>query len=142
VTIQGRKPKPDGHKVTRVPLTHGWLDVVDEPYRGPKPRLPKGLPPETRQWWRAVASMPHCSLWTETDWQFALDTALVHAAFIAGDLKQAGELRSRSKVLGMTLEARRDLRIRYVAAFPEDTSTVAVMSPDEEARWRRILDAD
>ena len=58
--------------------------------------------------------MPHCSLWSRADWQFALDTAEVHARFVAG--AGATELRIREKLLGVTLDARRDLRIRYVQA--------------------------
>jgi hypothetical protein len=63
--------------------------------------------------------MPHCVLWTETDWQFALDTALIAAAFHMGDTKQAVELRQREKVMGTTLDARRDLRIRYTEPTEE-----------------------
>jgi hypothetical protein len=64
--------------------------------------------------------MPHASLWTEADWQFALDTAEVAAAFHDGDTKMAVELRQREKILGTTLDARRDLRIRYVEPRPEE----------------------
>jgi hypothetical protein len=64
--------------------------------------------------------MPHCILWDEADWQFALDTASVAAAFHGGDMKQAVELRQREKVMGTTLDARRDLRIRYVEAVQEE----------------------
>jgi hypothetical protein len=63
--------------------------------------------------------MPHCILWDESDWQFALDTALVAAAFHEGKMTQAVELRNREKILGLTLDARRDLRIRYVEAQAE-----------------------
>jgi hypothetical protein len=63
--------------------------------------------------------MPHAVLWTEADWQFALDTAEVAAAFHDGDVKQAVELRQRERIMGTTLDARRDLRIRYVEAVEE-----------------------
>lgn len=58
--------------------------------------------------------MPHCVLWTDSDWEFAVDTAFVHASFVSGDLRQAAELRNRDKLLGTTFDSRRDLRIRYV----------------------------
>ena len=78
--------------------------------------------------------MPHCSLWTEADWQFAIDTACVAAAFHAGDARVAGELRQREKVLGTTADARRDVRIRYLPPTePEEAPGVAVMD-----RYRRM----
>lgn len=58
--------------------------------------------------------MPHCCLWDEADWQFAFDTALLAAAFHRGELRRATELRQRERIMGTTVDARRDLRIRYV----------------------------
>ena len=45
-----------------------------------------------------------------------------------GDTRQAGELRQREKIMGTTLDARRDLRIRYVeeAAKTEKPALVAI----------------
>ena len=60
--------------------------------------------------------MPHCVLWADSDWSFALDTAILSAHFHRGDLKVAAELRQREKIIGTTVDARRDLRIRYVPA--------------------------
>lgn len=96
--------------------------------------VPERWPAETRRWWLAVSRMPHCVIWTDADWQFAIDTACVAAAFHAGDARVAGELRQREKVLGTTTDARRDLRIRYVTPeAPEEAPGVAVMD-----RYRRL----
>jgi hypothetical protein len=72
--------------------------------------------------------MPHCVLWDEDDWQFAFDTALVAANFHAGQMARANELRTREKIMGTTLDARRDLRIRYVeeTAKQERASVTAI----------------
>jgi hypothetical protein len=86
---------------------------------------PQEWPSETKRWWRSVSRMPHCVLWSESDWQFALDTAQVAAAFHAGDLRLAAELRAREKVLGTTADARRDLRIRYADAGDTDEDGVS-----------------
>jgi hypothetical protein len=75
----------------------------------------------TREWWDAVSTMPHCSLWSQSDWAFALDTAMVHASSVYGSVTASAELRQREKIIGTTLDARRDLRIRYVQ--PEDQSS-------------------
>ena len=84
---------------------------------------PTGWPAATLRWWRAISRMPHCVVWTASDWQFALDTAVIAAAFHAGDYRLAAELRQREKVLGTTVDARRDLRIRYLDPDSEDEVT-------------------
>lgn len=116
VPVTGRKPKPEGQKRNRVQSPIDWAVVPNTPHAG-GPRLPRreqGWPTATKRWWTAVSTMPHCRLWSESDWAFALDTAIVAAAFHSGDMRAAAELRQREKVLGTTLDARRDLRIRYV----------------------------
>jgi hypothetical protein len=115
----GRKPKPEDQRRNQNKPMLDWTLVPDEPYRGKKPSLPSkalgvAVPAQTRAWWRAISSMPHCQLWTPTDWQFALDTAYVHAAFMLGDTVRSAELRVREKQMGTTFDSRRDLRIRYV----------------------------
>ena len=95
------------------------------PYSGgpPLPKVEPGSrswPNQTKLWWKSVSTMPHCVLWDESDWMFALDTLLVAAAFHGGDMKVATELRNREKVLGTTLDFRRDLRIRYVESTPNE----------------------
>lgn len=124
--IAGRKPKADRSQVRhRNPAAHDWTEVPNVPFEG-GPKLPTryrvdaesgqtfavAWPPRTEAWWETVSSMPHCVLWTASDWDFALDTAEVHARFVEGG--SATELRIREKLLGTTLDARRDLRIRYV----------------------------
>jgi hypothetical protein len=129
--VSGAKAKPPGEKVHRVPPVHEWIEVERIPYDGPVPLLgpryrvdpESGLkvrtewPPRTREWWRVISAMPHCVLWDETDWQYAIDVAEVHARFIEG--ASGTELRIREKVLGNTMDARRDLRIRYIDPKPE-----------------------
>lgn len=126
MAIVGRKPKPEDQRRNPVAPRYDWTDVVDAPYEGAKPALPprRGRwPTATKQWWERISRMPHCILWTETDWQFALDTALVHAAFVGGNDRGARtELRHREKRMGTTFETLRDLRIRYVEALPVEVS--------------------
>ncbi len=105
--------------------TADWTEVVDEPFlEGAKRELPK-LPSRRRwndhvvRWWENVRIMPHCALWTETDWMFAIETAIEKHEYYAADpderkTTQATEIRRREDMLGVSLEARRKLRIRYV----------------------------
>lgn len=119
--VAGRKPKPEGQKRNRHAPTHDWTEVPNVPFEG-GPDLPDreaGWPAMTLRWWKVVRSMPHAVLWTESDWGFAFDTALVAAKLHAGDVRVATELRNREKVLGTTVDFRRDLRIRYVDQVEE-----------------------
>ncbi|MEU8264926.1 hypothetical protein AB0C02_30470 [Micromonospora sp. NPDC048999] len=131
MAVAGRKPKDDRSQVRhRNPATHDWAEVVNLPYDGDHPSLPTrmvrvedkdgkavskrgGWPAATRRWWETVSTMPHCRLWEPSDWQFAVDSAEVHARWVEAT-GPASEVRIREKLLGVTLDARRDLRIRYV----------------------------
>lgn len=118
VPVPGRKPKPEGQARHRVQPVHEWTEVVDVPFRGAVPDLPErvdGWPVRTLRKWRAWSAMPHCVLWSESDWDFAIDSLEVAAQFHAGDVRVATELRNRERVLGTTVDFRRDLRIRYVS---------------------------
>jgi hypothetical protein len=91
-------------------------------------QVPRQWPRRTLRWWDTVSHMPHCVLWDESDWEFAVDTAHVAAAFHAGDARFANELRQREKHLGVTMDSRRDLRIRYVDAVEEPAADSAVVT--------------
>ena len=135
----GRKPKPEEQRRHQHLPTHDWVAVADEPYRGHVPE-PGELPERTHQWWDVVSRMPHCVLWSDADWQFAVDTAHVHAAWVvSGAVGQASELRLRERVLGTTLDARRDLRIRYVSAREQQEQAAATAKPISIAERRREL---
>lgn len=85
-------------------------------------RRPARWPAATRRWWRAVSHMPHCALWDESDWSFAIDTASIVASFHNGQLGLAAEIRRREAIMGTTRDARRALRIRYVDPTTEEES--------------------
>lgn len=132
--LAGRKPKADRSQVRhRNPAAHDWTEVPNVPFAGERPKLPPryrstedgkpvrvSWPARTKSWWETVSTMPHCVLWTSSDWEFALDTAETHARFVEGH--NATELRIREKLLGTTLDARRDLRIRHVDPKPSTSS--------------------
>jgi hypothetical protein len=149
VPVAGAKPKPEGQAVHRNPKVHDWTEVVATPFMGHPPvRLPtksvRVLPfggteelkihPMTRAWWRTISHMPHCILWTEADWRFALATALVADRFHYGHTPSATELARRERVLGVTVDARRDLRIRYVDPRPEGEGEDATVTRLDDYR--------
>jgi len=101
-----------------------WTEVVDLPYDGPSPDLPRLRGRKWNElvvtWWEAVRTMPHCRLWREPDWQFALETALMKQRYWIDyadgepQTTMAVEIRRREDQMGCTAEARRKLRVRYV----------------------------
>jgi len=127
MAVAGRKPAASGQTRHRVKPSADWVEVQNVPYAGDVPELPEQrtvltrdgqtsveMQPMTRRWWESVTRMPHCVLWTESDWMFALSTATVADAAFCGIASAATELRNREKVMGTTVEYRRDLRIKYV----------------------------
>lgn len=129
----GRKPNEGMAVRHRVPPTHEWREVEYVRFTDAPP-LPGKWPAATKRWWAAVSTMPHCCLWTEEDWQFAFDTAVVHATFSRGNIKAATELRNREKVLGTTMDFRRDLRIRYVDPKVNEEPASVTKLQDYKAR--------
>ncbi|PPK63512.1 hypothetical protein CLV40_12739 [Actinokineospora auranticolor] len=144
--LSGRTPSANPRN--RNPRAYDWTTVENAAYEGHSPELPaKGgrqrWHRETRAWWEAVRAMPHCRLWTDTDWRFALETAVLVEAFWRDQPSVAAELRLRSAKLGLTHEDRLKLRIRY--ADPQDGDQVAAQAPAAVTRLderRRRLAGD
>jgi len=125
-------PEPNATRRRRNKDQHQWIEVEDTPFDG-APKLPKKRgrwSAWTLRWWHAVSTMPHCVLWAESDWQFAFDTALIHAAFVGGKTGAASELRHRERIMGMSRDARMRLRIRYVEPAEEEESLSVVAIED------------
>lgn len=131
MAVAGRKPAASGQTRHRVKPSADWVEVPNVPYEGDVPDLPEkrtvitregqeqvALQAITKRWWETVTKMPHCVLWTDSDWMFALSTATVADAAFCGVASAATELRNREKVMGTTVEYRRDLRIRYTDDAP------------------------
>lgn len=77
-------------------------------------------PAATKAWWRTWLRSPQAEHFGSTDWSYLLDSALLHAAFVDGDLKQAAELRLRLAKFGATPEDRMRLRMGFAAADEMD----------------------
>lgn len=74
-------------------------------------------PEVTRRWWDTWGAEPMAADFRPTDWDFLLDTALLHAkVWGEGDLKLLAELRLRVAKMGATSEDRARLRITYAQA--------------------------
>jgi hypothetical protein len=77
------------------------------------PELPDSYdwPEATLTWWQTWRTSAQASRFTETDWSFLIDTAVLHAEFWLGNRTLAGELRLRAAKFGATPEDRARLRI-------------------------------
>lgn len=118
---RGPAPKDPGRRVRR---NADSVPVVVLPARyEAQPALPDLFPwPErTRQWWQMWATAPQAELFTQTDWDFLLDTALIHADIWGNwNLDRMPELRLRVAKFGATPEDRARLRIQFAAADEAD----------------------
>lgn len=90
--------------------------VADGTVRGPE--LPDGFewPEATVKWWQTWRTSAQAQKFTETDWSFLLDTAVLHADFWLGDYSVAAELRLRAAKFGATPEDR--ARLRFAIGDP------------------------
>jgi hypothetical protein len=88
--------------------------------------------PLTRQWWRTWCESPQSSLFTATDWQELLTTAIIANRFYRGDVSVAGELRLRVAKFGATPEDRARLRIVFADADERESKR----GPGQSARER------
>lgn len=87
-----------------------------------QPPLPDGFPwPEaTLSWWALWGASPQAAEFGPTDWDFLMDTALIHADVWSGNLNRLPELRLRVAKFGATPEDRARLKIAYAQAEVAD----------------------
>lgn len=122
--MAGRGPAPKDPAERRrrnKPAAPATVLVSDDEVRGPE--LPAGYdwPAPTREWWETWRSSPQATTFTDTDWGFLLDTALLHAELWAGNAGAASELRLRVAKFGATPEDR--ARLRMSIEEPEQASS-------------------
>lgn len=112
---------------------------ADDELRGPE--LPEGFdwPVATKDWWATWRRSPQAKTFTATDWDFLLDTAVLHAEYWGGDLKVAGELRLRVAKFGATPEDRARLKLEVAKPAETPTSRPAQSGRSRTARKARIL---
>ena len=119
----GREPSRRGNKKdfrvvefepgTQPKLPSRWRVVDGKRVRGSWPKVTVG-------WWEMWAGHPLAEEFSDSDWSFLLDTALIHAAVWDGDLKMMSELRLRVAKFGVTPEDRARLRIQFAHADEAD----------------------
>lgn len=117
---RGPAPKDPKKRIRRNADSVGTTTI--EFVQGEQPELPEGVnwPQPTVAWWEAWGNSPLADQFTDLDWSFLLDTALLHAAMWSGDKGAAAELRLRVAKFGQTPEDRARLRIQFANADEAD----------------------
>ena len=108
---RGPAPKPANKRARTNSDPMGIRLVQSEPVaQPPLPELmPDGepWPEQTRTWWEMWGRSPQSETFTEPDWSFLLDTALMHhAMWSKGQWTLAAEVRLRVAKFGATPEDR------------------------------------
>ena len=139
--MAGRGPAPkDPSKRRRrnadpVPTSYA---IADGQVRGPE--LPDGYPwhEQTQAWWETWRTSAQAKTFTETDWRFLIDTALLHHEMWSGDRKAATEVRLRVTKFGATPEDRARLRLQVTepAKAPAEPAAAEPAAAEPAARGR------
>lgn len=112
---RGPAPKPAGRAVRRNAQTVTVIEYTPTP----APGLPESMAwcDETVQWWQMWQESPLSREFSQTDWAFLLDTAVLHhMLWSTGDTSVMAELRIRVAKFGATPEDRARLRIQFATA--------------------------
>ena len=131
-------PKPPEQRRQKDRSGAVWRTLAgDGELRGPKlpDVLVEGWHPRTQQWWEVWRRSPQAQIFTETDWDFLLDTALMHhTMWSKGRWEFAAELRLRAAKYGATPEDR--LRLRMTVETPDSAAVEPAPVEDVSARRR------
>jgi hypothetical protein len=105
------------------------------------PTLPESIewPDVTLAWWETWRTCAQAKTFTDTDWSFLLDTAVLHMEFWDGDRGLAGELRLRAAKFGATPEDR--ARLKIAIGDPPTTPAPRSRTPAARTRRSRVLKA-
>jgi hypothetical protein len=135
---RGVPPKPADQRRRRNAVPETVAVAEDGLERGPE--LPAGdWPMVTLAWWATWRRSPQAQTFTATDWDFLLDTALLHAELWRGERSVAAELRLRVAKFGATPEDR--MRLRLAVKVPDAEVAPPPVRRASSQRRARILKA-
>jgi len=105
----------------------------------PQPDLPAGVDwhVQTILWWHMWGQTELADEFTDAEWSYLIDTALIHNEFWNGDMKCASELRLRAAKFGVTPEDRHRLRIVVLTAQEgEEKAESRANAPSSRGRYQ------
>jgi len=137
--MAGRGPQPKDParraRSNRDPIGTTVIEFV----HAEAPALPVGVEwcDATKRWWKHWTDSPQADGFTALDWDFLLDTAMMHnAMWTTGNTQNAAEIRLRVAKFGATPEDRARLRMVFADADDKDEKRAAKRSGGAAARER------
>jgi hypothetical protein len=139
--MAGRGPAPKDPSERRHRIQPAPLTVIQSDGGTHGPALPDSheWPDVTLAWWETWRTCAQAKSFTDTDWSFLLDTALLHMEFWDGDRGLAAELRLRAAKFGATPEDR--ARLKIAVGDPPAASAPRGRTPAARTRRSRVLKA-
>lgn len=95
-------------------------------------------PERTREWWQVWIDSPQAEHFGSSDWEFLLDTALIHARLWKGEMSAAPELRLRVAAFGATPADRARLRMVFAEADGADQGRGRSGGPSAKERYGQL----
>jgi hypothetical protein len=142
--MAGRGPAPKGTRSRQrdQKRSEAQITVVEDDGEIRGPELPENFewPDQTREWWLTWRKSPQAQNFTDSDWSFLLDTAVLHAEFWMGVRQHAGELRLRVAKFGATPEDRARLRMQ-VGDGKRSAQSGKLQEKGPDSRRQRVLKA-
>lgn len=141
--MAGRGPAPKDPSERRRRNADGQpVKVVQADGQAHGPALPETFewPAATLAWWETWRTSAQAKTFTDTDWSFLLDTAVLHAEFWLGNRSLAAELRLRAAKFGATPEDRARLKLEVGDPKPAERPK-RLQAKGSQARRDRVLKA-
>jgi hypothetical protein len=109
-----------------------------------QPPLPDDFPwhPRTKAWWAMWGGSPQAEHFMASDWDFLLDTAILHTAMWCGNATVAAEVRLRVAKYGATPEDRARLRMQFADADEKDAKRPEAESARQRYGGLRAVASD
>ena len=106
------------------------------------PVLPAGIPwsDRTVAWWQTWRESAQAVLFTDTDWDFLLDTAVLHNELWSGTTSVAAELRLRVAKFGASPEDRLRLKLEVDSDVALAKQPASEVDP-RKARYLKAVNA-
>lgn len=128
----GRRARTNSDPVPTSTIRFELADQPDLPQLFDKDGNLADWHPRTVAWWAMWRDSPQAEHFMATDWDFLLDTALMHhAMWSKGQWTLAAEVRLRVAKFGATPEDRARLRMQFASADEADSKRPAVPSSRE-----------
>lgn len=135
---KGPAPKPAAQRRRRnLDIVQTEMITQDDVIRGPE--LPETFEWHSRTeiWWDTWRNSAQSITFTDTDWDFLIDTALLHTKFWNGE-NVGAELRLRVSKFGATPEDRLRLRLQ-IENEPEQSKTFKLVSDQRKVRLLKAV---